>query len=208
MKQGKLKSLISICLTPITIIFNPITVWIAKKVSNVFWHTYNNLFLTHTLTKFSCSSYVRTSNLKQIHLKGTFTCGRGEWIECIDHYRDKKYSPYLEIGCNVSLGDYSHIGCLNKIVIGDNTLIGARCLIEDHNHGDFRKGVDDEIKSEKVLYSKGPIIIGKNVWIGENVCILANVHIGDNAVIGAGSVVTHNIEANSIYAGNPARKIR
>jgi len=50
--------------------------------------------------------------------------------------------------------------------------------------------------------------IGKNVWIGESVCVLPGVTIGDGAVIGAGSVVTRDIPAQCVAAGNPARVIR
>lgn len=53
-----------------------------------------------------------------------------------------------------------------------------------------------------------PVNIGHNVWIGGSVTILAGVTIGDNCTIGAGSVVTHDIPANSIAVGNPARVIR
>ncbi len=50
-------------------------------------------------------------------------------------------------------------------------------------------------------------IIGNNVFIGRNAIILRGVTIGDNVIIGAGSVVAHNCESNSVYAGVPARKI-
>ena len=53
-----------------------------------------------------------------------------------------------------------------------------------------------------------PVTIGNNVWIGGSVTILAGVTIGDNCTIGAGSVVTHDIPANSVAVGNPARVIR
>ena len=53
-----------------------------------------------------------------------------------------------------------------------------------------------------------PVTIGNNVWIGGNVTILPGVTIGDNCTIGAGSVVTHDIPANSIAAGNPAKVIK
>ena len=53
-----------------------------------------------------------------------------------------------------------------------------------------------------------PVTIGDNVWLGGNVTILPGVTIGDNCTIGAGSVVTHDIPANSIAAGNPARVIK
>ena len=61
-------------------------------------------------------------------------------------------------------------------------------------------GYDDE-------YGK-PITIGSNCWIASNVVITAGVTIGEGCVIGAGSVVTRDIPANSLAAGNPCRVIR
>ena len=52
------------------------------------------------------------------------------------------------------------------------------------------------------------ITIGDNVWIGGNAVICPGVHIGDNVVIGAGSVVTKDIPAWSLAAGNPCRVLR
>ena len=49
-----------------------------------------------------------------------------------------------------------------------------------------------------------PVIIEDDVWIGTKVIILPGVHIGKGSVIGAGAVVTKNIPAYSIAAGNPA----
>ncbi|MDD6224784.1 MAG: acyltransferase [bacterium] len=50
-------------------------------------------------------------------------------------------------------------------------------------------------------------VIGNNVFVGMNVTILMGTHIGDNVIIGAGSVVSGNIESDSVYAGNPAKKV-
>lgn len=47
-----------------------------------------------------------------------------------------------------------------------------------------------------------------NVWIGANVMILKGVHIGRNSLVGAGSVVTKDIPANVVAAGNPCKVIR
>lgn len=52
--------------------------------------------------------------------------------------------------------------------------------------------------------SKGPVIIGNDVWIGQNVTILSDVRIGNGAIIGAGSVVTKDVKPYTIVCGNPA----
>lgn len=56
--------------------------------------------------------------------------------------------------------------------------------------------------------TKGNVIIGNDVWIGSSAVILSGVTIGDGAVIGCHSVVTKNVPAYSIAAGNPAKVIR
>ncbi|MEB8068895.1 acyltransferase [Mammaliicoccus fleurettii] len=61
---------------------------------------------------------------------------------------------------------------------------------------------------EKNIDVFGKIKVGNNVFIGLNSLILPGVTIGDNVVIAAGSIVTKNIESNSVVGGNPARKIR
>ena len=53
-----------------------------------------------------------------------------------------------------------------------------------------------------------PVIIEDNVWIGTGVSILPGVKVGTGSVIGAGAVVTHDIPADSIATGVPARVIR
>ena len=53
-----------------------------------------------------------------------------------------------------------------------------------------------------------PITIGNNVWIGANVSIMPGVTIDDGCVIAAGSVVTKNIQQNSLVAGVPARVVK
>jgi len=53
-----------------------------------------------------------------------------------------------------------------------------------------------------------PITIGYNVWIGGNTVINPGITIGDNTVIGSGSILTKDIPANVIAAGNPCKVIR
>lgn len=53
-----------------------------------------------------------------------------------------------------------------------------------------------------------PIKIGNNVWIGGHCVIFPGVSIGDNSIVAAGSVVTKDVPANMIVAGNPAKVLR
>jgi acetyltransferase-like isoleucine patch superfamily enzyme len=129
-------------------------------------------------------------------------------IEAWDAYMGELFHPEIIIGNNVSFNSDVHIGCINKVVIGDNVLLASKIYISDHSHG---RAVAEDIgvaPNQRRLYSKGPVVIEHDVWIGENVSILPNVTIGANAIIGANSVVTRDVPANAIVAGNPARIIR
>lgn len=55
---------------------------------------------------------------------------------------------------------------------------------------------------------KGLPVVGDNVLIGTHAQILGNVKIGDNAVVGAGSIVTHDVPANVVVVGNPAKILK
>lgn len=89
------------------------------------------------------------------------------------------------------------------IEIGDNVQITKGVTVLTHGYDwSVLKGVYGEI-----LGSAGAVRIGNNVFLGMNAIVLKGVHIGDNVIIGAGSVVTHDIPANCVAAGNPCRVI-
>ena len=128
----------------------------------------------------------------------------------IDIMNSDSTTPRLNIGKNVEINDYVHIGVADSVSIGDNTLIASKVFISDHNHGSYTGDNQSKPNSSPIsrtLISK-EIIIGKNVWIGEHVSILPGVTIGDGSIIGTLSVVTHNIPENSIAVGAPARVIK
>jgi acetyltransferase-like isoleucine patch superfamily enzyme len=102
----------------------------------------------------------------------------------------------LEIGDNCGFSG-TVIGAFNKIKIGNNVRFGANTLITDS---------DWHPEDTRVGPAK-PVTIGNNVWLGINVVVLKGVEIGENTVIGANSLVTKNIPANVIAAGNPCKEI-
>lgn len=56
--------------------------------------------------------------------------------------------------------------------------------------------------------SKGPIVVGNDVWIGRRAMILSGVEIGDGAIIGAGAVVAKNVPPFAVVVGNPGKVVK
>lgn len=93
-------------------------------------------------------------------------------------------------------------GCLmmsaGGIAIEDEAMIAANVQLISNNH---------DLDNRWIITCK-PVRICRRAWIGAGATILAGVTVGENSVVGAGSVVTHDVEPNTIVAGNPARMIR
>lgn len=134
--------------------------------------------------------------------------GRYAVLTAWDSYDNDSFSPQVSIGENCSFGDYLHLTCINKITIGNNVLTGRWVTITDNGHGITDSPSLHEPPIHRHLYSKGPVIIGNNVWIGDKATILPGVTIGDGVVVAANSVVTKDIPSFSVTAGNPAKIIK
>lgn len=134
--------------------------------------------------------------------------GASFYITAWPKYKTQKEDPEIIIGQNCSIGAYNHITCTNKIFIGDGFLSGKWVTISDNNHGDSSIEQLKTRPGARPMTSKGPVIIGKNVWIGDKVTVLSGVTIGDGAVIGANSVVTKDVPAYTIVGGNPAKILK
>jgi acetyltransferase-like isoleucine patch superfamily enzyme len=109
-------------------------------------------------------------------------------------------------GSHISIGDHTFINygasitAHQKVSIGRHCLFGHHVRIVDKNeHG---------LEQRHVAPPPAPVVIEDNVWIGSHTIILPGVSIGRNSAIGAGSVVTRDVPANCLAAGNPARVIR
>ncbi|MBF8184597.1 acyltransferase [Nonomuraea sp. K274] len=90
-----------------------------------------------------------------------------------------------------------------RVVLGSAVRVGAHTSLLGFNHG----SAPDRPVFRQPITSKG-IRVGDDVWIGSHVVVLDGVTIGDHAIIGAGAVVTKDVPAWAMVAGNPARPIR
>ncbi len=89
------------------------------------------------------------------------------------------------------------------LTIGDQVRITAGAFIITHISPGRR------LRRSGILpFTVRPVTIKQFAFIGVNVVVLPGVTIGEGAVVGAGSVVTRDVEPYSLYAGNPARRIR
>lgn len=114
-----------------------------------------------------------------------------------------KPNPHLTIGSDVTIGRHNVIAVKGRTIIGDCTLLGPYCQINDQSHGVAR---DELIINQRAIIK--PVTIGRDCWLGSGVRVLPGVTIGDGAIIGAGSVVTHDVPSYQIWAGVPARFVK
>ena len=138
-----------------------------------------------------------------------------EWREAINQLIPNGENAFIEppfrcdYGSNIQLGENfcANFNCVildvAAVTIGKNVLLGPNVQLYTAGHPlDVKSRVEEGVEFGK------PITIGDNAWLGGSVVVCPGVTIGENAVIGAGSVVTKDIPANVLAAGNPCRVIR
>jgi len=141
--------------------------------------------------------------------------------------RDVKLSKFINLyGCEI--GDETKIGAF--VEIQKNASIGRRCKISSHTFVCEGVEIEDNVfighsvtfindSYPRATTVEGELqteadwkiertIVRKGASVGSGSTILSNVTIGENAIVGAGSVVTKDVPANAIVAGNPAKFLR
>ena len=138
-----------------------------------------------------------------------------------------KLSKFINMyGCSV--GDDTKIGAF--VEIQKNAFVGSNCKISSHTFICEGVTIEDEVfighsvtfindmyprattesggLQTEADWKVDKTLVKRRASIGSGSTILANVTIGENAIVGAGSVVTKDVPANTIVAGNPARVLR
>ncbi len=123
-------------------------------------------------------------------------------------YQNQCFRPEINIGERCSFGEYNHITAINEIRIGNGVLTGRWVTITDNSHGLFNESELAINPIDRLLYSKGPVVIGDRVWIGDKATILPGVTIGEGCIIAANTVVVEDVPAYCVVAGAPGKIVK
>ena len=140
-------------------------------------------------------------------IRGLKKISFGKNVRIGDFVRIQMYHPSarLVLKDNVYMGNRNSFLLGGSITIGEKTLLASDILITSENHGNNPESQLPYGKQDLICKD---VIIGNGCWIGEKTVILPGVTIGDKSIIGASSVVTKDIPAYCIAAGNPAKVIK
>lgn len=150
----------------------------------------------------ACQRLVEMFNAGEPEALRRLLAGLGEGSEVLPRFQCD-YGTQITIGADCFVNyDAIFLDCAT-ITVGDNVQIGPRVQLLTALHP-----VDDYAARRAGVESAAPIVVGDNVWLAAGVIVCPGVTIGDDAVIGAGSVVTRDIPARVLAAGNPCRVLR
>jgi acetyltransferase-like isoleucine patch superfamily enzyme len=121
-----------------------------------------------------------------------------------------KIGPFVEIQKNVSIGKcckiQSHSFLCEGVIIEDEVFIGHGVMFINDRYP--RSTTESGTLQTEADWQVVSTVVKKGASIGSNATILCGTTVGEGAIIGAGSVVTKDVPANTVVAGNPARMLR
>lgn len=116
-------------------------------------------------------------------------------------WKNESREGRIDVGNYVLISPGVEILASSSIRIDDNCMLASGCSISDSDW-------HDTYDRTRELDKYAPVHLEENVWLGLRAVVCKGVTIGRNSIVGAGSVVTKDIPANCIAAGNPARAVR
>jgi len=147
------------------------------------------------------SDVVLGQNVRIFHFVNLYGCTIGD---------GSKIGTFVEIQKGVTIGQNvkvsSHTFICEGVTVEDGVFIGHHvCFINDR----YPRAVnaDGSLQTE-ADWAVIPTVVKRGAAIGSNATVMCGVTIGENAIVGAGSVVTKDVPANTVVAGNPARVLR
>jgi acetyltransferase-like isoleucine patch superfamily enzyme len=141
----------------------------------------------------------------QIKLGNSVIIRKDAWLNIVPNCSNELK---IIIGDNSLIGALNVISSKNFIQIEDDVIIGTSVLIQDHHHA--YENISLPIRAQGVTPG-GRIRIEQGCWIGKGAAIICNegeLIIGRNSVVGANSLVTRSFPPYSVIVGNPARLAR
>jgi len=119
------------------------------------------------------------------------------------------FGGHADLEPTLVIGDFSFIGHNCTFLVSESITIGKHCLlaggvrISDYDGHPLDSGQRRRNEPPSASSSR-PVVLGDDVWIGAGCHVLKGVRIGDRSIIGAGSIVTKDVPADVVVAGNPA----
>ncbi len=141
------------------------------------------------------------ANVRLARFINLYGCAIGE---------ETKIGAFVEIQKNASVGRRckisSHTFICEGVSIEDNVFIGHGVIFTNDVYP--RAAAADGRLQTEADWKVEPTVVHRGASVGSGATILCNLSIGENAIVGAGSVVTRDVPANAIVAGNPAKVLR
>jgi acetyltransferase-like isoleucine patch superfamily enzyme len=145
----------------------------------------------------------RVTNARWIHIGDGVRIHEHAWLSVVPAIEG--VTPKLTIGSGTSIGRFAHFACVGEIEIGPDVLMSERVFIGDTYHG--YEDVDLPVIKQPMARPE-KVTIAAGAFLGIGSIVLAGVHIGEQAYVAAGAVVTADVPARTVVAGNPARIVK
>lgn len=173
---------------------------IAQKISLFFKVWYRLIYGSHV--KFGKRTIVN----HKLCFKGPGRLIFGDDVNLWSHKEPNEFftfdpSAVIKIGARSRLNGVG-IQCKTAVTIGEDCLIGSALIVDTDFHS-----VHFEHRNDPAFIKTKPVQIGDRVWLAGQCAILKGVTIGQEAVVGFRAVVTKDVAAKTVVAGNPAKEI-